>query len=310
MTAILLGLGCALIASALYGVQLAVQALDARTVQVEHGYRLSLLGRVAGRRRWIAGNVVGALGWPLQVVALMLAPLTLVQPALGVGLVGVLLAAARRIGERVDRRMVAAAGAMLSGLAVAVAVAPPRSGDHAPAAVLGPVLAVLAALALVPYAVPRLRRGGLAGACSAGLAFGFGSLVTKLCSDAIVSGQAVAAAGWLVLVLAAAGVGILSEMSAFQQRPVAQVVPTAFAIEALVPLALAPLLVGERWPSSVHAAILAAALAVVVSGAVALERSAPIARVVEAGHDHVLERAAIALRDGPRTPREVAEART
>jgi hypothetical protein len=204
-----------LIASALYGVQLAVQALDARTVQVEHGYRLSLLGRVAGRRRWIAGNVVGALGWPLQVVALMLAPLTLVQPALGVGLVGVLLAAARRIGERVERRMVAAAG-----------------------------------------------------------------------------------------------VGILSVKSAFQQRPVAQVVPTAFAIEALVPLALAPLLVGERWPSSVHAAILAAALALVVSGAVALERSAPIARVVEAGHDHVLERAAIALRDGPRTPREVAEART
>jgi hypothetical protein len=307
VTAILLGLGCAFLASALYGVQLAVQALDARTVQPEHGYRLSLLGRVAGRRRWIAGNVAGALGWPLQVVALMLAPLTLVQPALGVGLVGLLLAAARRFGEPVDRRLAGAVAAMLGGLAVAVAVAPPRSAEHAAAPLLAVVLAALAALALVPYAVPALRRGGLAGACSAGLAFAFGSIVTKLCSDAVASRHPLAAAGWFVLVLAAAGVGILSEMSAFQQRPVAQVVPTAFAIEALVPLALAPVLVGEHWPSGGHAAILAGALALVVAGAVALERSAPIANVVAARHDHGPTSAA-PRPDRPRAPHELAEA--
>ena len=70
--AMLLGVGCAVLASVLYSVQLGFQALDARTVRVEHGYRLSLLGRLIGRPRWIVANVVGALGWPLQILALLL----------------------------------------------------------------------------------------------------------------------------------------------------------------------------------------------------------------------------------------------
>jgi hypothetical protein len=278
--AMLLGVLCAVLASVLFSVQLAFQALDARTVPIEHGYRLSLLARLLGRRRWIAANVVGALGWPLQVVALLLAPLTLVQPALGVGLVGLLVASARWMAERVGRRELFAVVAILVGLAGAVAAAPTRSAEHAGATLLAPVLVALAALALLPYAVARVRRSGLAGAWSAGFAFAFGSLVTKLCSDALAARDLIAVTVWLMLVLSAAGVGILSEMSALQRRPIAQVVPVAFAIETLVPVALAPLVVGETWGSGGASAVLVVSLGLVLAGAVALERSAALDRLL------------------------------
>ena len=243
------------------------------------GIRLSLLGRLIGRPRWIVANVVGALGWPLQILALLLAPLTLVQPALGIGLVGLVLAAARWMGERVDRRVLAAVATILAGLAIATWVAPERTDTHASLPLLVPMLVVLAALALAPYAVPRLRRSGRAGAWSAGFAFAFGSLVTKLFSDALATRDLVGLAAWLLLVVTAAGVGILSEMSALQQRRIAQVVPVAFAIETLVPVALAPVLVGESWPTGGHAAVLLTSFGLVVAGAVSLERSTPLDRL-------------------------------
>jgi hypothetical protein len=278
--AILLGVGCAVVASILYSVQLAVQALDARTVRLQHAYRLSLFGRLIGRRRWVVANLVGALGWPLQILALLLAPVTLVQPALGIGLVGLVLAAGRWMGERVDRRTAAGVAAILAGLAIATSAAPQRSDTHASFVLLAPVLILLGALAVTPYAVPRLRRSGRAGTWSAGFAFAFGALVTKLFSDQLgthpqVGGLAV----WLVLIVTAAGVGILSEMSALQQRRIAQVVPAAFAIETLVPVALAPVLVGETWPSGGAAAVLLTAFGLVAAGAVTLERSAPLDRL-------------------------------
>jgi drug/metabolite transporter (DMT)-like permease len=278
----LLGVGCAVLASVLFGVQLAVQTLEARTVPIELGYRPSLLGRLLRRRRWIAANLVGALGWPLQVAALLLAPLTLVQPALGVGLVGLLVGGARWMGERVGRTEVLAVLAILLGLAGAVSAAPDRSAEHAGASLLAPVLVALAVLALVPYAVSRVRRSGLAGAWSAGFAFALGSLATKLCSDALAARDLVAVVAWLALVLAAAGVGILSEMSALQRRPIAQVAPVAFAIETLVPVALAPLVLGETWRPGGASALLVVSLGLVIAGAAALERSAALDRLPSA----------------------------
>ena len=47
----------------------------------EHGLRLSLLLRLLRRPRWLAGAAMNFLGWPLQTVALLLAPLTSCSPA-------------------------------------------------------------------------------------------------------------------------------------------------------------------------------------------------------------------------------------
>ena len=53
---------------------------------------LPLIGFLLKRPRWVAGTVLGILGWPLQLLALSFAPLVIVQPALlrvlGTGPVG------------------------------------------------------------------------------------------------------------------------------------------------------------------------------------------------------------------------------
>ena len=142
------------------------------------------------------------------------------------------------------------------------------------------MLVALAGLALVPYAVSRVRGSGLVGGWSAGFAFAFGALVTKLSADALASRDVVAFLAWLRLVGAAAVVGILSQMSALQRRPVAQVAPVAFAIETLVPVALAPVILGESWRSGGAGLLLVASFGLVVAGAVTLEHSVPLDRLL------------------------------
>jgi hypothetical protein len=63
-------------------------------------------------------------------------------------------------------------------------------------------------------------------------------------------------------------------MTALGRRPATQVAPLVFVAETLAPVALAPLLLGERWPTSPGLALLlVAGLALVVAGAVVLVRS-------------------------------------
>src|SRR5205814_2881445 len=88
---------------------------------------------------------------------------------------------------------------------------------------------------------------------------------------------------WFVAMNAASGLGTLAEMSAFQRRPVVQVAPIIFALTAFVPVALAPLVARELWPTSAwRDAGLLAALLLVGGGALALARSPTVARALAA----------------------------
>jgi hypothetical protein len=281
MRSLLLGTVCAGAASTFYCLEVAMQALEARAVPVAHGFRPSLLVRLVRRPRWLVASLVGTLGWPLQAGALLLAPLTLVQPALGLGLVLLLPIGARFLGERVGRRETGAVVAVLVGVAGSAWVAPERSAAHVGASLLVPALVCLAVLALAPYLVASVRRLALAGAWSAGFAFAWSGLATKLFSDALAAKDRTGVVLWLVLTGAWALVGILGEMSALQRRSATQVAPAIFAVETLVPVALAPILVRENWPSGWAAAMLAGSLALVIVGAVTLERSPPLAGLLE-----------------------------
>src|SRR5919108_5732094 len=98
MTAsVLLGMAAAVAASAMYNVAIALQAIEAREVPAEHGLRLSLLARLVRRRRWLAGAGLNFLGWPVQTVALLAAPLTVVQPCLAAGLLLLLAIGSRML---------------------------------------------------------------------------------------------------------------------------------------------------------------------------------------------------------------------
>ena len=125
---LVLGILAAVASSCLYNLSIAMQALQAREVPPEHGLRPSLLVRLVKNPRWLGATGIGLLGWPLELAALLLAPLTVVQPVLASGLLLLLYLGASRLGERPGPREFVAIGAILLGL-TGVALAAPRA-DH------------------------------------------------------------------------------------------------------------------------------------------------------------------------------------
>ncbi len=78
--------------------------------------------------RW--GVVLGALGFALQVVALRLAPLTLIQPLLVTGVLFYLLAGALLVRRPPDRVLLGGALLALAGLSTFLVIARPSGGDE------------------------------------------------------------------------------------------------------------------------------------------------------------------------------------
>ena len=72
--------------STLYALSTTLQALEARRVPAEVALRASLLMRLVRRPMWLLGTACGLVAWPIQAVALSLASVAIVQPALGLGL--------------------------------------------------------------------------------------------------------------------------------------------------------------------------------------------------------------------------------
>src|SRR6266540_4916494 len=98
---VLAGLVAAFATAVLYASAVALQALEARKVPREHSLRPSLLTRLLRRPLWLLGTALAALGWAAQVGALLLIPLTLVEPTLAVSLV-VLLGFGAGVAYAVD----------------------------------------------------------------------------------------------------------------------------------------------------------------------------------------------------------------
>ncbi len=96
----------------------------------EEHLRLALFGWLVQRARWLLGTGLSMLGWPLQVIALLLAPLVVVQPALAAGLLVLLLLAERMLGEHAGRSEHVAMLAIVIGVVGAGVFAP--SARHRP----------------------------------------------------------------------------------------------------------------------------------------------------------------------------------
>lgn len=280
-----------------------------------HELRPSLVGYLARRPRWLAGTALGVLGWPLQAAALLLAPLTVVQPALAFGLALLLVLGARSLHERVGARDVLAVAAIIVGVAGLAAVAPPASSHHVGGWPLASALSALAAVALAPYAL-RGRRAvaGIAAALSAGAAFAWSGLSTKFVADALSAHQWLAAAAWTLATGLSSGLALLSEMSALQRRPATQVAPFVFVVQVVIPVLAAPLLTGESWARApLGPAGVLVGLSIVIGGAVALTAARSVRALVDVepssaesatGRSPAEPREAIVASVGPTGPAE------
>src|SRR5437764_8554497 len=287
-----LGLACACVASILFDLGVALQAMEARDVSRRHALRPSLIGRLLARPRWVFATVLAGAGWPFHVAGLLLAPLTVVQPALASGLLLLLVLGDRMLGERVGALEVTAVLAIIAGVAGMAWAAPEHTTSHAGVVGLAPALGGVGLLAIAPYAARKeTAAASVLLPLSAGCAFAWTGISTKLLADFLSSSDWLPALAWAAATGIIALFGLISEMSALQRRPATRVAPVVFVVQITVPVMLAPLITGESWTSTPLGGVaLVGFLALVAAGAGALGRTTAVSGLVAAGADE--------LRDG------------
>jgi drug/metabolite transporter (DMT)-like permease len=285
-----LGIAAAVTASLLYNTSIALQALEAREVPGEHGLRPSLLGRLLRNRRWLGATAIGLLGWPLEIAALLLAPLTVVQPCLASGLLLLLWLGVTRLGERPGWRELIAFAAIVVGIGGVAWAAPDRSTDHAGTGTIVLALVLVAMPALLPYLLRTSLRNraswlSLLATLSAGCGYAWTAIASKLLTDELAAGALLVAVLWLATAAASEGLALLSEMSALQRRPATRVAPMMFAVQVLVPVVLAPLIFSESWAQTpLGGAASVAFIAFAIAGTVLLAGSRAVGAVIESAH--------------------------
>lgn len=281
-----LGIVCAVGASVLYNTSIALQAMEARDVPHEHSLRVSLIGKLVRNRKWLGATALGLLGWPLEIVALLLAPLTVVQPCLASGLVVLLWLGVTRLGEKPGPREYAAVTAIVAGVAGVAWAAPDRTTEHAATWAIALSLGLVAIPMFAPYALRgRASSAATLAIVSAGFGYAWTAITSKLLTDELSDGTILLAAVWLATAAASEGLALLSEMSALQKRPATHVAPVMFAIQVLVPVILAPLIFGEDWSTTpLDGVALVVFMLVALGGTILLAGSKAVGAVLETAH--------------------------
>jgi drug/metabolite transporter (DMT)-like permease len=240
---------------------------------------IGALRRLAARPLWLAAIALGLAGFGLQVLALRHAPLSLVQPLLATGLLGLLAFAATVLGEAVGRREAGGVVAIVAGVALVALADPQRGADAAPGLEFVLAAAALGALALSAFARRDAGPGGLLAAAIA--ADALASLAAAQAARALAS--VLALAGWCALAAAAGIAAIAAESAVLQRRGAARVAPIVLAGQVAVPVVLAPLVLGESWGSP---GLLVCGLALVIAGSGLLASSAGVGRLALGQPDH------------------------
>jgi len=256
---LLLGVLVALLASLAYDSAPLLQSLAARREDPAGGMGLHLLTRLARRPTWLAGLGLEIVGFVFEATALALAPLTLVEPILAVGLSLLAPLGARRLGEHLGSK-----GALWMGLTLLGEVLTVVGVAHADivgtAASLGELLLAAATIGVGaavlflfarPWRAEPVPAAGPLLAAAAGLGFGFVAVCTRQVALAakVAIGPALLAspAPWLLIVCS-----ILS--SAMQQRayqigPTLSLFPISATIGEVVSVSAGLVFLGERLPS-------------------------------------------------------------
>jgi drug/metabolite transporter (DMT)-like permease len=271
---VLAGVLLAVCAACCYDGAIALQAAEARKVHTDAGLHPRLFARLVRRPRWLAAIMLDGMGWPFQLGALALVPLSVVQPALALGLILLLVLGDRILGERPRRSEIAGVVLLTGGVALLAAIAPEHSHAHASTLALGLVSLGLVLVAVTPFA---LGAHGSLLVAAAGAAFTLGALTSKLVTDELAGGTVLGVVAWAGVTAVAAFTGKLAETAALQRMAAAAVAAPIFAIQAVVPVLAAPALTGERWNAGVPVG-----LALVLAGTLLLGRSPAVLRLVEA----------------------------
>jgi drug/metabolite transporter (DMT)-like permease len=237
-------------------------AIDAR-----HAVRL--LRVLLTAPSWLAGFAAMLCGFALQVIALTLAPVSVVQPVLGSGVV-ILLVLSKIVLRETLKRLELACVLALAGAIVAIAlsaVGPAGKVGHeasgsllaAVAVPAGLVAVVLGASALRPNAAGRHRLPsiGVSYAVASGLLYGVATLAIKAMSGMIAQHAkldaglvlAVAASPFPYVTVGCSALGMLIFQTGLQRCRVSIVGPVSNITGSVFFLVLGTWLFGERLPA-------------------------------------------------------------
>src|SRR3954471_3648918 len=287
---IALGFALALAAACCYETGYALQAIEARRAPADRALKPSLMAHLLRRPLWLGATALSLLGWPLQILALAHAPLTLVQPVLALGLVLLLILGVRVLGEPVGPREIAAVALIIASVGVFAWAAPREVGEVERGAGLVVALSILAVATVAPYGIGLIRHRQfpmLLLVASAGAADGMAAFVAKIVAQDATEGALLAVVAWAALVAVVVIIGLISESTALQRFAATRVAPTVLVMQIVIPVVLAPLVGGEGWSDTpLGGAVLAAALVAIAVGAALLASSPAIARLaVGEAHD-------------------------
>lgn len=273
-----LGALTALAAALANALAIVLQASEARAAPLRQSAQFTLLATLLRRPRWLLGTGLLLVGWPLQVLALAFAPITVVQPVLACFQLILLVLARFWLREPVTRVEVFAALAVAVGVSIVIVAAPHHTLVHPPASRLAPPLALVGVAALVVFGLSRRRgwrgRRGAWLALGAGLGYAWVDFADKLLSNALAAGRWAPAVIWLVAVLAFGSVAFVQESSALQLRSPVSVAPVIGAVQEPLPVLMALWGGVEAWRSGAGQVVaLLAGLGLVGAGAIAIARS-------------------------------------
>jgi hypothetical protein len=219
---------------------------------------------------WVAGFFAGIGGWVLYVVALRLAPLSIVQAASAGGIALLAVLVGRLSRRELGGVVVAVAGLVLLGLSLIHTTAP--SGRGAWTSVALWVVISLAAAAFAAGPLASVLAGGAGLGIAAGVLYAAGDVGTK----AAVSGGARLA--FVPALLACHGLAFVALQLGFQRGSALATAGLATLWTNALPIAAGTLLFAESLPAGARGVARIAAFVCVVVGAVALSRPEPAPR--------------------------------
>jgi hypothetical protein len=269
-----LGTAVAVLSAVLFALGAVLQHEAAESSTVGGTLRMRTLLR---RPRWIVGQLATASGTGMQVFALGLAPVAVVQPVLAVALVVALAIRAVRNRQAPLKLELLGAALTTGGLAVFLVAAKPATGERThPPSWIAVVAAVATSILLVVVAT-KLKQGAhgaLACGTAAGVAAGIAAVLISVGLHSFREGGWVHAlagiAVWGALVTAV--VAQLAGQQAYARGSLAWSLPALILMDPVAAIPAARLLLGERLEPG-HAVVWLPAAAVAAVGVVLLART-------------------------------------
>jgi drug/metabolite transporter (DMT)-like permease len=207
------------------------------------------------RSKWFTiGMLVALVAWTFHVVALALAPLSVVQAIIAGGLVFLTVLAERWFGFTVGTRQWAGVGLTALGLVLLAVTLPQHGGAHAGYSMAGMIAFESALLALGTFLVLSKKLGshehhGVMLGTAAGILFGVSDVAIKALTGAVGDGVTGLLSPWLVTCIVASVIAFYASARGLQKGDAVPVITLTSAAANVTAISGGILVFGDPMPN-------------------------------------------------------------